>query len=187
MANAIYQSLIINAEVNGLSPWKYLEWLLSEIKLKRILLAIYLCQRKHMKNVKLAPSVLKNINTTSKKKPEYYSIWKNYSISGYLAYTHHSIQRLQYSSYMSSALRFFQLSASFTGKIYDWNIEQAPSNFDNFILHKFKGGRKTAMLSNTIKSKYSTWLTLESTLNTQSILMPIFYRRLIGQQTLWKY
>ena len=74
MANAIYQSLIINAEVNGLSPWKYLEWLLSEIKLKRILLAIYLCQRKHMKNVKLAPSVLKNINTTSKKKPEYYSI-----------------------------------------------------------------------------------------------------------------
>ena len=31
-ANAIYQSLIMTAEVNGLSPWKYLEWLLSEIK-----------------------------------------------------------------------------------------------------------------------------------------------------------
>lgn len=30
--NAIYQSLIMTAEVNGLSPWKYLEWLLSEIK-----------------------------------------------------------------------------------------------------------------------------------------------------------
>ena len=31
-ASAIYQSLIMTAEVNGLSPWKYLEWLLSEIK-----------------------------------------------------------------------------------------------------------------------------------------------------------
>lgn len=31
-ANEIYQSLIMTAEVNGLSPWKYLEWLLSEIK-----------------------------------------------------------------------------------------------------------------------------------------------------------
>lgn len=31
-ANAIYQSLIMTAEVNGLSPWKYLEWLLTEIK-----------------------------------------------------------------------------------------------------------------------------------------------------------
>ena len=31
-ANAIYQSLIMTAEVIGLSPWKYLEWLLSEIK-----------------------------------------------------------------------------------------------------------------------------------------------------------
>ena len=31
-ASAIYQSLIMTAEVNGLSPWKYLEWFLSEIK-----------------------------------------------------------------------------------------------------------------------------------------------------------
>ena len=31
-ANAIYQSLIMTAEVIGLSPWKYFEWLLSEIK-----------------------------------------------------------------------------------------------------------------------------------------------------------
>lgn len=30
--NAAYQSLIMTAEVNGLSLWKYLEWLLSEIK-----------------------------------------------------------------------------------------------------------------------------------------------------------
>lgn len=30
-ANAIYQSLIMTAKVNGLSPWKCLEWLLSEI------------------------------------------------------------------------------------------------------------------------------------------------------------
>lgn len=30
--NAIYQSLIMNAEVNSLSPWKYLEWLLTEIR-----------------------------------------------------------------------------------------------------------------------------------------------------------
>ncbi|STP81979.1 Uncharacterised protein [Enterococcus cecorum] len=32
MANAIYQSLIMTAEVNDLSLWKYLEWLLPEIK-----------------------------------------------------------------------------------------------------------------------------------------------------------
>ena len=31
-ANAIYQSLIMTAEVNYLSPWKYLEWLLTELK-----------------------------------------------------------------------------------------------------------------------------------------------------------
>ena len=31
-ANAIYQSLIMNAEVNNLRPWEYSEWLLSEIK-----------------------------------------------------------------------------------------------------------------------------------------------------------
>ena len=31
-ANAIYQSHIMTAEVNGLSPRKYLEWLLTEIK-----------------------------------------------------------------------------------------------------------------------------------------------------------
>lgn len=31
-ANAIYQSLIMTAEVNDLSPWKYLEWLLTEIR-----------------------------------------------------------------------------------------------------------------------------------------------------------
>ena len=31
-ANAIYQSLIMTAEVNDLSPWKYLEWLLTELK-----------------------------------------------------------------------------------------------------------------------------------------------------------
>ena len=30
--NAIYQSLIMTAEVNDLSPWKYLEWLLTELK-----------------------------------------------------------------------------------------------------------------------------------------------------------
>ena len=31
-AKAIYQSPIMTAEVNGLSPWKYSEWSLSEIK-----------------------------------------------------------------------------------------------------------------------------------------------------------
>ncbi len=31
-ANAIYQSLIMTAEVNGLSPRKYFEWLLTQIK-----------------------------------------------------------------------------------------------------------------------------------------------------------
>ena len=31
-ANAIYQSLIMSTEVNGLSSWKYLEWLLTKIK-----------------------------------------------------------------------------------------------------------------------------------------------------------
>lgn len=30
--NEICQSFIMNAEVNSLSPWKYLEWLLAEIK-----------------------------------------------------------------------------------------------------------------------------------------------------------
>lgn len=30
--NAIYQSLIMNAEVNSLSPWKCSEWLLTEIR-----------------------------------------------------------------------------------------------------------------------------------------------------------
>nr|WP_248630284.1 hypothetical protein [Enterococcus cecorum] len=31
-ANAIYQSLIMTSEVNGLSPWKYFEWLLTQTK-----------------------------------------------------------------------------------------------------------------------------------------------------------
>ena len=31
-ASAIYQSLIMTAEVNGLSPLKYLEWSLTQIK-----------------------------------------------------------------------------------------------------------------------------------------------------------
>ena len=30
--NAVYQTLIKTAELNHLSPWKYLEWLLTEIK-----------------------------------------------------------------------------------------------------------------------------------------------------------
>ena len=31
-ANAIYQSLIMTAEVNSLRPWEYSEWLLTEIR-----------------------------------------------------------------------------------------------------------------------------------------------------------
>ncbi len=71
--NEICQSFIMNAEVNSLRPWKYLERLLAEIKeleepieeggglstLVRGSTRIF---------------VPKNSNTTSKKKPECYSI-----------------------------------------------------------------------------------------------------------------
>ena len=78
-ANAIYQSLIMTAEVNGLSPWKYLEWLLSEIKeLEAPTEEDFACYlpwlEEVQKNAKSDLSVPKNINTTSKKKPECYSI-----------------------------------------------------------------------------------------------------------------
>lgn len=62
-ANVIYQSLIMNAEVNSLRPWKYLERLLAELKELEEPIeeggAIYLGQRKCKKNVTLALSVLK--------------------------------------------------------------------------------------------------------------------------------
>ena len=72
-ANVIYQSLIMTAGVIGLSPWKYLEWLLAEIKeLEEPIEEGGLLSTLVRGSTRIF--VPKNINTTSKKKPECYSI-----------------------------------------------------------------------------------------------------------------
>ena len=71
--NEICQSFIMNAEVNSLRPWKYLERLLAEIKeLEEPIEEGGLLSTLVRGSTRIF--VPKNSNTTSKKKPECYSI-----------------------------------------------------------------------------------------------------------------
>ena len=83
-ANVIYQSLIMNAEVNSLRPWKYLERLLAEIKELEEPIEEGGCylpwSEKVQEKCNIGSVCTEKINTTSKKQPECKSFEKSDSI-----------------------------------------------------------------------------------------------------------
>ena len=78
-ANAIYQSLIMTAEVIGLSPWKYFEWSLTQTKALEATteeeLARYLpWSEETQEKCKISSICTEKYQHNSKKEAECYSI-----------------------------------------------------------------------------------------------------------------
>ena len=72
-ANAIYQSLIMTSEVNGLSPWKYFEWLLTQTKALEATTEEEFARNlpwseETQEKCEISSICTENINTTPKKK-----------------------------------------------------------------------------------------------------------------------